>query len=240
MSIFKQLPDVICQTCGKKFPNKSAKNQPTKYCSRECQYDEWGDKDKKYKSRCASPKIRNAIGDDFEAGILSIFGIVKRHRVAHSTILKLAEKHGWEYGSKYGESLAFKEEKKRMDQDEEKFWKQFEKLCAIQCTKNECASVLGVSEDTLERRLKEVHSMKFTEFFKLHSGKGRVALRRTQFKVAVDDESVPMLIHLGKQKTWLGQTETFEIASMNKNEHAYKKLTKEEAENLREAFDLNF
>ena len=77
-------------------------------------------------------------------------------------------------------------------------------LCRIQATAEECASVLGISQDTLERRLKAEHNCTFSEFYKRHSGPGKCSLRRLQWKLARAGNPT-MLIWLGKQ--WLGQTD---------------------------------
>lgn len=77
-------------------------------------------------------------------------------------------------------------------------------LCGFMCTGEECASILGVSYDTLSRALKRDHGLTFPEFFRRHSVPALVRLRQAQFDSAVSG-SIPMLIWLGKQ--WLGQRE---------------------------------
>lgn len=64
-------------------------------------------------------------------------------------------------------------------------------LLEIQCTLTECAYVLGVSTDTLQRNYKDV----------INQGKtmGKVALRRAQWRNAIDKNNVTMQIWLGKQ-----------------------------------------
>lgn len=83
-------------------------------------------------------------------------------------------------------------------------YKQLEELCQIQCTAEECASVLNISCDTLDRRLKEDGHTGFADYFALKSGGGKVSLRRRQWLAAQDGNSA-MLIWLGKQ--WLNQME---------------------------------
>lgn len=82
-------------------------------------------------------------------------------------------------------------------------------LCRIQATAEECASVLGISKDTLERRLKAEHDCTFTEFYNRYSAPGKCSLRRLQWKLARAGNPT-MLIWLGKQ--WLGQTDKVEHA----------------------------
>ena len=60
-----------------------------------------------------------------------------------------------------------------------------ERLCQIQCTMKECASVLGVSESTLQRRIMDEFSEGFPEFYERHSDYGKMSLRRAQFESAL-------------------------------------------------------
>lgn len=87
-------------------------------------------------------------------------------------------------------------------------WDTFDKLCQIQCTKAEIASVLGCSEDTIERRVKEEYEVTFAVHYTNRAAGGRAALRRKQFEVAMKG-SVPMLIWLGKNT--LSQSDKNEI-----------------------------
>lgn len=80
-------------------------------------------------------------------------------------------------------------------------------LCRIQATSEECASVLEISQDTLERRLKAEYGCTFTEFYNRHAAPGKCSLRRLQWKLARAGNPT-MLIWLGKQ--WLGQTDKVE------------------------------
>lgn len=82
----------------------------------------------------------------------------------------------------------------------------FESLCKLQCTETEIASVFDVCEDTLNTWCKETYGETFSDTFKKKSAGGRVALRRTQFRIA--DSNPTMAIWLGKQ--YLGQRDNFE------------------------------
>ena len=87
---------------------------------------------------------------------------------------------------------------------DDKQWASIEEMCNILCTGEEIAGVLGVSYDTLEKRIKETHEISFTEYYKKHGSKGKRSLRRLQWKAA-EAGNTSMLIWLGKQ--WLGQTD---------------------------------
>jgi predicted nucleic-acid-binding Zn-ribbon protein len=82
-----------------------------------------------------------------------------------------------------------------------------QKLCEIQCTGEEISSVLGVSYDTLVRRIKELGQGGFSEYYKKNSQVGKASLRRLQWGSATKG-NVPMQIWLGKQ--YLGQKDKTE------------------------------
>lgn len=82
----------------------------------------------------------------------------------------------------------------------------FEKLCGMQCTKEEIAGVLDVSENTVDRWVKRTYKCSFSEVHKQHSAKGKMSLRRAQFKLA--EKNAAMAIFLGKQ--YLGQRDHVE------------------------------
>ena len=65
-----------------------------------------------------------------------------------------------------------------------------EKLCEIQCTKQEMAYILGCSVDTLNRHHSDV----------INVGKSlsKVTLRRAQWRNAIEKNNVTMQIWLGK------------------------------------------
>jgi len=81
--------------------------------------------------------------------------------------------------------------------------KQFEQLVAmirIQCTAIEICGILGMSEDTLGRRIAErnIEGVKnFADLYKKHSGEGKASLRRMQWKAA-EAGNPTMLVWLGK------------------------------------------
>lgn len=64
------------------------------------------------------------------------------------------------------------------------------KLCEVQCTTKEMAYILGVSVDTLNRNYKED--------MQLGKVMGKVALRRAQYRNAIEKNNVTMQIWLGK------------------------------------------
>lgn len=77
-------------------------------------------------------------------------------------------------------------------------WKTFENLCAIHCTEEEISMILGVSMDTLERRIKETYDCTFAELYKQKAADGKMSLRRTMWDKALRKQDNTMLIWLSK------------------------------------------
>lgn len=110
--------------------------------------------------------------------------------------------------------------------------KNFESLCGLQCTLTEIADFFGCSEDTIERWCKRNYNLNFAETFKKHSGKGRISLRRAQFRLA--EKNASMAIWLGKQ--YLGQSDSVTyLPDKPKEEDPLTKALREEAEALNNA-----
>ena len=83
---------------------------------------------------------------------------------------------------------------------------QFERLCEIQCTEEEIASVFRRSVDTIERWCKREYGETFADAYKKYSAGGKSSLRRYQFELA--KKNAAMAIFLGKQ--YLGQKDNVE------------------------------
>ena len=75
--------------------------------------------------------------------------------------------------------------------------KLFENLCGIQCTEVEMCAILECSEDTLNRWCKRTYGEHFSEVFAKKRGKGKISLRRMQWRLA--EKNASMAIWLGKQ-----------------------------------------
>lgn len=86
-------------------------------------------------------------------------------------------------------------------------WEKVDALCAIHCTRDEIAEVLGISDDTLLRACKRVHKQNIEAYIQRKSLVGKTSLRRRQWKAAEAGDRT-MLVWLGKQ--WLGQSDKIE------------------------------
>jgi hypothetical protein len=93
----------------------------------------------------------------------------------------------------------------------------YQKLVAmirIQCTRDEICEVFGLSDTTLNRRLKERGHENFEALYKKHQGEGKASLRRMQWKAA-EGGNPTMLVWLGKQV--LGQSDKQEMDLSSKD-----------------------
>lgn len=98
--------------------------------------------------------------------------------------------------------------------------KQFEKLCTLQCTKEEIAGFFECSEDTIEKFCKREYGETFTAVFKQKRQTGKISLRRSQWRLA--EKNVSMAIWLGKQ--YLGQKEQQEVQISHTDDDTIKEM----------------
>lgn len=87
----------------------------------------------------------------------------------------------------------------------------FERLCAMQCTREEIAYIFGVNKCTITAWCKRTYGMDFATIFKIKRQKGRVDLRKKQWEIA--EHNADMAIWLGKQ--YLGQSDSDKVAAGN-------------------------
>lgn len=85
--------------------------------------------------------------------------------------------------------------------------KQFENLCGLQCTKEEICAWFDVTDKTLDAWCKRTYKQTFSEVFSQKRGKGKISLRRSQFRLA--EKNANMAIWLGKQ--YLDQKDNVDI-----------------------------
>lgn len=85
--------------------------------------------------------------------------------------------------------------------------KQFENLCALQCTEEEICDWFDICEDTLNSWCKRTYKKCFSEVFAQKRGVGRISLRRSQWRLA--EKSATMAIFLGKQ--YLNQRDNVDV-----------------------------
>lgn len=100
----------------------------------------------------------------------------------------------------------------------------FESLCGLQCTKEEICSFFEVTDKTLENWCKRTYKAGFSDVFAQKRGKGKISLRRAQFRLA--EKNAAMAIWLGKQ--YLGQRDQPEEGTDHEDYNAYFDAAKED------------
>lgn len=92
--------------------------------------------------------------------------------------------------------------------------KGFEKLCELQCTRDEICGFFEVDDMTLNKWCKETYGKTFSAVYGEKRASGKISLRRRQFNLA--ETNATMAIWLGKQ--WLGQTDTPQAVVLQQTE----------------------
>ena len=80
---------------------------------------------------------------------------------------------------------------------------QFEKLCGLQCTKEEVAGFFDCSEDTIDRFCKREYNTSFAVVYKNKSQSGIISVRRNLFKLSEKNASACIFL----AKNLLGYTD---------------------------------
>ena len=116
--------------------------------------------------------------------------------------------------------------------------KQFESLCAIQCTQEEICNVLDVTDKTLTRWCNEVYNLSFSEVYEQKRDIGRMSLRRNQFKLA-ESGNTTMQIWLGKQVLKQSENPVMDNIKLKELELKIKELELKEKLMLRQLEEGN-
>ena len=70
-------------------------------------------------------------------------------------------------------------------------WEQVNKMCAIQCTGEEIANVLGVDYDTLASACKRENKMLFSDYIGQRKSDGKMSLKQTdKSEVAITEHKI--------------------------------------------------
>ena len=88
--------------------------------------------------------------------------------------------------------------KKEIEKDD------FERLCALQCTRDEICAWFDVTDKTLNGWCRRTYGASFSAVFRQKRVPGKVSLSRAQYKTAMAGNPT-MLVWLGRN--WLGQSE---------------------------------
>lgn len=83
---------------------------------------------------------------------------------------------------------------------------EFEKLCGLQCTRDEICGWFGVTDKTLDGWCKRTYGEGFSAIYAQKREVGKISLRRAQFQLA--QKSAAMAIFLGRN--YLGQRDNIQ------------------------------
>lgn len=86
-------------------------------------------------------------------------------------------------------------------------WKVLDSILQFGANLIDCSDILNLSEDTIQKRIRDQFDLTFTEYRHRKMSKMRMKLLQKQFDVAMKG-STALLIWLGKQ--YLGQSEKIE------------------------------
>lgn len=86
-------------------------------------------------------------------------------------------------------------------------WKLLDSVLQYGASLIDCSELLELSEDTIQRKIKDAHGVTFSQYRESKKSKIRMKLRQKQYDVAMQG-NVAMLIWLGKNE--LGQTDKLE------------------------------
>ena len=84
---------------------------------------------------------------------------------------------------------------------------EFEKLCGLQCSKEEICGWFSITDKTLDAWAKRTYNESYSEVYNKKRSPGKISLRRAQFRLA--EKNAAMAIWLGKQ--YLGQRDKYEV-----------------------------
>lgn len=101
----------------------------------------------------------------------------------------------------------------------------FEKLCAIQCTRDEVCAVLKISYSTLLRWCNETYGTDFETIYAEKKQVGKMSLRRTMFRQA--EKNPTMAIWLSKQHLGMRDNIEVEAKQLVKVEELLNKIEEE-------------
>lgn len=81
-------------------------------------------------------------------------------------------------------------------------WSKLEGMLIFDASKVACSMILGISADTIERRIKEEHNMSFTEYKKTHLETTVLRLKQRMIKKALDGDNVCLIFALKNLSDW--------------------------------------
>lgn len=81
-------------------------------------------------------------------------------------------------------------------------YKVFDAIVQFKVTKGFCADYLGISEDTIENRLREDHDMTFTEYRELKNARVGLKLQQKAVEQALKGNNTMLIFALKNMAKW--------------------------------------
>lgn len=106
-------------------------------------------------------------------------------------------------------------------------WDALNALCQYSPTLKYCAEYLNVSEDTIEKRIREYFDCTFSEYREMKAQKVVLKLKEKAFKMALDGNPMMIKYVLGNMSDW---REKVESSVTNGSESFKIEISKDEAE----------
>ena len=86
-------------------------------------------------------------------------------------------------------------------------WKELNAILVFKMSKKFCSKYFGISEDTLERRIREEHDMTFTEYKEYCSGGLAMELQQVAIEKALDGNASMLMFALKNIAGWSDKVE---------------------------------
>lgn len=86
-------------------------------------------------------------------------------------------------------------------------WKELNALLQFKVSCKFCADYIGVSEDTIQRRIKETHNMTFAEYHELRMQRTAVTLQQKAIEQALKGNTALMIFALKNLAKWTDKQE---------------------------------
>jgi hypothetical protein len=81
-------------------------------------------------------------------------------------------------------------------------WPVLDAMLQFKVTKKFCADYLGVSEDTIDRRIKDKHNMKFSDYHELKMSRTGLKLQQKAIEMALKGNTTMMIFSLKNLAKW--------------------------------------
>jgi hypothetical protein len=86
-------------------------------------------------------------------------------------------------------------------------WHQFDTYCSVKFTKRTCAELMGISEDTIEKRVRKEYDMTFTEYRETKLAPTKIKLVQKAIDMALGGNVTMLIFTLKNLCGWTDKVE---------------------------------